>query len=581
VKHVHVQLACAAALILSGCGGGGGSRVAPSPHATSSAGAAPAAVTVRVSVPLATALTAARKRALFVSPSTQGIAVTVTPHGATTPVVLANTFDISAGSALCTPGASSRSCALALALPSGGPYDFAFKTYDAAPVSGSFSTAHALGAGTTPSVTIGAGQTNTIGVNIGGIVASAFVLPAAATLHGTAASAQQVAVGALDADGSLIITSGAETYADANGNAVSIALAVSGAGSALSIAPASIENSLTAVTVTYAPSLATVTQLTNGFPATLTATPSNGAPFANTAVNVVAVLSELANSTSGATLVGICLGPDHNIWIVENNPSNSGAQITPSGTFTNFNLFIGTLTGVSSGPVAPFNNVLPSETDVWYGTTNGIGVVSTDLEDFTVNSATGGISALTEGPDGNVWFTRTAAGLVGRMLGDGSFTNFASPAANPGMIAAGPDGNLWFTVNNNTSYAVMTTAGAVVTIQVSGATYTALAPAPGGQMAFADAALNTIELVNTSSFSTQRFTIPTAASSPAGMAAGPDGNLWFTESATDKIGKMTPGGAFTEYNVSAGAHPTGIVVGADGNLWFLEPGLNKIGRIAP
>jgi hypothetical protein len=209
-------------------------------------------VTVRVAVPIASAMPAARRRALFVSPSTQGIAVTVMPHGATTPVTTAGTFDISPSSTLCTTTAASRTCGLALAVPAGGPYDFVFQTYDAAPVSGSFSTAHALGAGTSPNVTIVAGQTSTVGVTIGGIVASAFALPAAATLRAAESSTQQVAVGALDAAGNLIITSGAETYVDASGNAVTLALAVSGAGSAVSVAPASVQNSLTAVTLSYA-----------------------------------------------------------------------------------------------------------------------------------------------------------------------------------------------------------------------------------------------------------------------------------------------------------------------------------------
>lgn len=35
------------------------------------------------------------------------------------------------------------------------------------------------------------------------------------------------------------------------------------------------------------------------------------------------------------------------------------------------------------------------------------------------------------------------------------------------------------------------------------------------------------------------FTVPTAASQPRGIAAGPDGALWFTENNTNKIGRIT------------------------------------------
>jgi streptogramin lyase len=35
------------------------------------------------------------------------------------------------------------------------------------------------------------------------------------------------------------------------------------------------------------------------------------------------------------------------------------------------------------------------------------------------------------------------------------------------------------------------------------------------------------------------FPIPTANSQPRGITAGPDGNLWFTESSGDKIGRIS------------------------------------------
>lgn len=45
------------------------------------------------------------------------------------------------------------------------------------------------------------------------------------------------------------------------------------------------------------------------------------------------------------------------------------------------------------------------------------------------------------------------------------------------------------------------------------------------------------------------YPIPTANSSPQGIAAGPDGNLWFTESNANKIGRITTDGIFTEYPI--------------------------------
>ena len=71
-------------------------------------------------------------------------------------------------------------------------------------------------------------------------------------------------------------------------------------------------------------------------------------------------------------------------------------------------------------------------------------------------------------------------------------------------------------------------------------------------------------------------------SSPIGITAGPDGNLWFTEFTGNKVGKITPAGAITEFPIpTASSFPYGITAGPDGNLWFVEDGGNKIGRITP
>jgi streptogramin lyase len=74
----------------------------------------------------------------------------------------------------------------------------------------------------------------------------------------------------------------------------------------------------------------------------------------------------------------------------------------------------------------------------------------------------------------------------------------------------------------------------------------------------------------------------TAAGTPTGIAAGPDGNLWFTEFLGKKIGRITPAGVVTEFSAGitpADGYPSGIAAGPDGNLWFTEPNGNRIGRI--
>jgi streptogramin lyase len=65
------------------------------------------------------------------------------------------------------------------------------------------------------------------------------------------------------------------------------------------------------------------------------------------------------------------------------------------------------------------------------------------------------------------------------------------------------------------------------------------------------------------------------ASGPLEIAVGPDNNLWFTERTGTKIGKMTTSGVLTEYAV--GGETLGIASGPDGNVWFTKA--KKIGKI--
>jgi len=62
------------------------------------------------------------------------------------------------------------------------------------------------------------------------------------------------------------------------------------------------------------------------------------------------------------------------------------------------------------------------------------------------------------------------------------------------------------------------------------------------------------------------------------IAAGPDGNLWFTETEERHIGRITPAGHVTAFPVPRVAGPpSAITRGPDGNLWFTAA--RGIGRI--
>jgi virginiamycin B lyase len=158
-----------------------------------------------------------------------------------------------------------------------------------------------------------------------------------------------------------------------------------------------------------------------------------------------------------------------------------------------------------------------------------------------------GATAITSGPDGNLWFTDPVAGQVGRVTPAGQVTEFTptSPDAGPSRgagnaITAGSDGNLWFAAGSFASAVSRVT--------------------PNGQFA--------------------TFDLQGTLGSVNGLTAGPDGNVWFSEDlypfTVEKVGFITPAGQTTEFSIAGPpggrGHVGNITTGPDGNLWFVHDG---------
>jgi streptogramin lyase len=75
-----------------------------------------------------------------------------------------------------------------------------------------------------------------------------------------------------------------------------------------------------------------------------------------------------------------------------------------------------------------------------------------------------------------------------------------------------------------------------------------------------------------------QYPIPTTDGAFA-IAAGPDGNLWFTDGSA-KIWWITTNGSVTMFTLSTqDSLLLSIVAGQDGNLWFTDMDLPRIGHI--
>lgn len=169
-----------------------------------------------------------------------------------------------------------------------------------------------------------------------------------------------------------------------------------------------------------------------------------------------------------------------------------------------------------------------------------------DVTSFTLPSGGSGPAEITQGSDGNYWFTERSGNRIGRITPAGVVTEFVITAgADLVGITAGSDGNVWFAESGRNTIGRITPAGVIT-----------------------------------------EFTLPTTgvgARNPFLLTLGGDGNVWFTSVGNaNSIGRMTPAGVLTEFSSpTAGSLPFGIGLGPDGNVWFGEYNTGKIARVTP
>jgi streptogramin lyase len=227
---------------------------------------------------------------------------------------------------------------------------------------------------------------------------------------------------------------------------------------------------------------------------------------------------------------------------------------------------------------------------------SSIGAVSIDGKNFallTNNITNIGPVAINPGPDGNVWYTKqqgtgkvVPSSLGATSVGSGGFTEYGSPqGGETGGIIKGPDGNMWYTTTAPAQIVRMTTSGQSTPYALSGTGRTPadIAAGPDGNLWYTDTTANLIGRITPSGTITE-YPIPTPSSFPRAISAGPkgDANVWFVEHDGHNIGRITPSGTITEFGIPSGGAPYAIAAGPDGNLWFTEPGaFNAIGRCTP
>src|ERR1043165_3237108 len=188
---------------------------------------------------------------------------------------------------------------------------------------------------------------------------------------------------------------------------------------------------------------------------------------------------------------------------------------------------------------------------------------------------------ITLGPDGNMWFTETAANQIGRIDPKGRITEFVipQPLSAPVDIVAGADGALWFTEESGFPEGIgrVTTAGVFTGFapdcaggQPCSLTPRGIAATQDGLIWFGDSSSNSIVKLDPMTGIMTFFAIPSNGQ-PRDITLGPDGALWFCEGISDQIGRMDEAGNFSMFGPVTGPNaPIAITTGPDGHLWFVN-----------
>jgi streptogramin lyase len=273
--------------------------------------------------------------------------------------------------------------------------------------------------------------------------------------------------------------------------------------------------------------------------------------------------------TPGVPESGITAGPDGNLWAVFRYEGGGLFKVSVSGQISRVGK------GSPEGPLTTGSDgnlwaSVERSTDGGLAGFPGIARTTPGGEqaffsppEGVVNSSryeTGGMAA---GPEGNVWFTSGSVNgedeqiRVSRITPAGQVTEFPIPLSLAGTT----------TQNDLAPGQIVSGAGALWLLSELGLTRVT----PEGQMSF--------------------LPIPPATSTHAGLAYGPDGNLWATyvkrtsspfDPKTLEVRRITPAGAVTIFPVPGtfvGREAASIASGPDGNLWIANG--SRILRITP
>jgi virginiamycin B lyase len=275
----------------------------------------------------------------------------------------------------------------------------------------------------------------------------------------------------------------------------------------------------------------------------------------------------------------ITVGPKGNLWVSQQKPSRL-VRLTTDGLATVFDLPKG------SGPHGMawdhFNRLW-----VTFEFTDEIAQLNENgilVQKFPIPLKNAHPHGLTIGQDGNIWWTGKRGNVVGRLNPETrkfDIFSLGSESGTPIYISPGPHGNLWFTELTGNHIGRVTPSGIVTRFKIpfENSRPIVVFTGPNKRVWFTEERGNSYGQVSQDGKFT-RFGTGIKNGKLAGAAFDLGQNLWVQFNYPDIIQRITPNGEVATYSLpTKNAVQHRIILGPDGNMWFTELKSDKVGRI--